>query len=191
MPGWALVAIGYLLGSIPNGVLIARHRGVDLRTVGSGNIGATNVARALGRKAGVVVLVLDALKGLIAVLIASVVGATEPWLAGAGLAAVLGHLFPVWLKLHGGKGVATSIGVLLGLVPAAGAAGAVAYLIVYGKTRMSSLGSLTGATASLLAGPFVATSVPRVALVVVLFVTIVVTHRDNIRRLWRGEEGRV
>ena len=191
MPAWLLVVVGYLLGSIPSGVLLARRRGVDLRSVGSGNIGATNVARALGRKAGVVVLVLDALKGLAAVLVALAFGAREPILAGVGLAAVLGHLFPVWLKLHGGKGVATSVGVLLGLVPAAGAAAAGAYLVVYGKTRMSSLGSLTGATAAALAAPFVASSLPRLALAVVLFLTIVVTHRDNIRRLLRGEEGRV
>lgn len=191
MPGWALIPIGYLLGSIPTGVLLARHRGVDLRTIGSGNIGATNVARALGRKAGVIVLVLDALKGLAAVGIALMAGAREPVLAGVGMAAVLGHLFPVWLRLHGGKGVATSVGVLLGLVPPAGAAAAVSYLIVYGRTRTSSLGSLTAATAGALAAPFVATSVPRLALALALFLTIVVTHRENIRRLVRGEEGRV
>jgi glycerol-3-phosphate acyltransferase PlsY len=191
VPGWALVAIGYLLGSIPTGVLVARRRGVDLRTVGSGNIGATNVARALGRRAGVLVLVLDALKGLAAVLLALALRPSEPWLAGAGLAAVVGHLFPVWLRLQGGKGVATSVGVLLGLLPAAGAAAALAYLLVYGKTRTSSLGSLTAATAGLFAAPFVASSVPRLALAGVLFLTIVVTHRENIARLVRGEEGRV
>lgn len=191
MPGWALVAIGYLLGSIPTGVLVARRRGVDLRAVGSGNIGATNVARALGRRMGVLVLVLDALKGLAAVLLALALHPGEAWLAGTGLAAVLGHLFPVWLRLHGGKGVATSVGVLLGLLPAAGAAAAFAYLVVYAKTRTSSLGSLTAATAGLLAAPFVATSIPRLALAAVLFVTIVVTHRENIGRLLSGEEGRV
>ena len=95
------------------------------------------------------------------------------------------------VRLHGGKGVATSVGVLLGLLPAAGAAAALAYLVVYARTRTSSLGSLTAATAGLLAAPFVATSVPRLALAAVLFLTIVVTHRENIARLVRGEEGRV
>jgi acyl phosphate:glycerol-3-phosphate acyltransferase len=191
VPGWALVAVGYLLGSIPTGVLVARRHGVDLRTVGSGNIGATNVARALGKRTGVFVLVFDALKGLGAVLLAIGFGASDPWLVAVGYAAVLGHVFPVWLKLHGGKGVATSVGVLLGILPVAGAAAAVAYLVVYGKTRTSSLGSLTGATAALLAAPFVATSLPRLSLAAMVFVTIVVTHRENIRRLLRGEEGRV
>ena len=185
------VVLGYLLGSIPTGVLLARRHGVDLRRVGSGNIGATNVARALGKRMGVIVLVLDALKGLAAVGIASALGEPDPVRAGVGMAAVLGHLFPIWLRLHGGKGVATSVGVLLGLVPAAGAAAAIAYLIVYATTRTSSRGSLAASAAALLAAPFVARSWPGVVLPAALFCTILVTHRDNVRRLLRGEEGRV
>ncbi|MBI2897976.1 MAG: glycerol-3-phosphate 1-O-acyltransferase PlsY [Deltaproteobacteria bacterium] len=191
MPPWAMAIVGYLLGSIPTGVIVARARGIDLRKVGSGNIGATNVARALGRKMGVLVLLLDAIKGLVAVLVASRLGTNGPWLAGVGFAAVVGHIFPVWLKLRGGKGAATSVGVLIGLVPVAGAAAGLTYLTVYAKTRTSSLGSLSGAIAALIAAPFATASRELLALVVVMFVTIVLSHRENIRRLARGQENRV
>jgi len=108
------IAVGYLLGSIPFGVLIARVvGGADIRRAGSGNIGATNVARVVGAKAGIATLLLDAGKGALAVWIAMRLRPSEAVIAAAGLAAILGHLFPVWLKFRGGKGVATAIGTFL------------------------------------------------------------------------------
>src|SRR5690348_13901607 len=145
-----LIALAYLAGSIPFGVLFARARGIDLRVVGSGNIGATNAARALGKKTGILVFLCDAAKGLVPVLLARRIAPSVPegeWLVAAvGAAAFLGHLYPVWLRLRGGKGVATAFGVFLALSPwiALGAIGLFAGL--YAIWRTSSLGSLAGAT---------------------------------------------
>ncbi|MCI0574380.1 MAG: glycerol-3-phosphate acyltransferase, partial [Myxococcaceae bacterium] len=125
-----LLVAGYLCGSVPFGVLVARWlRGVDVRQRGSGNIGATNVARVAGKRLGLVVLLLDALKGAAPVVLARALLPGEAALqAAAGLAAVLGHVFPVWLRLRGGKGVATALGVAAVLVPWAALAGAGVYL---------------------------------------------------------------
>ena len=118
-----LIPAAYLVGAIPFGVILARLHGVDLRNVGSGNIGATNVGRALGRKWGVVCFVLDMLKGLVPMLAAMVMlpqekGAKELWIwLATGGAAIIGHVFPVYLGFRGGKGVATSLGVVMGLWP--------------------------------------------------------------------------
>jgi acyl phosphate:glycerol-3-phosphate acyltransferase len=184
----ALAVIGaYLSGTIPTGLLVARARGVDIRTVGSGNIGATNVARALGKKWGAFVLVLDALKGFAPVMLAAP-RVPEPWLAAVGIAAILGHVFPVWLRFRGGKGVATALGVFIALAPIAAACGVVVYAGVYAATRISSVGSLLATTVML--GVMVAThqSASRLALAVAAWLLIVVRHRDNIRRLIRREE---
>ncbi|MEM1032626.1 MAG: glycerol-3-phosphate acyltransferase [Myxococcota bacterium] len=145
-----LVGAAYLSGAVPYGHLIARARGIDIRAVGSGNIGATNVSRALGRGWGVVVLVLDALKGAVPVGIAvwtAGAGLTSPLgVTAAGLAAVVGHCFPVWLAFRGGKGVATSLGVFLVIDPVAAAASAVVFFATYALTRTASVGSLVAAT---------------------------------------------
>jgi glycerol-3-phosphate acyltransferase PlsY len=184
------VLAGYLLGSIPFGLIVARLRGVDLRAVGSGNIGATNVARALGKVFGVLVLALDALKGFAPTLAAARLLGAEPACLVA-LAAILGHVFPVWLKFHGGKGVATGLGVFAALAPVAAGISLACYVLVVLLTRISSLGSLVGATA-LLVG-MVATDRPRpvLALGAAVWLIIVVKHRGNIRRLIRGEETKV
>jgi glycerol-3-phosphate acyltransferase PlsY len=188
---WLVVVGAYLLGSIPTGVILARAKGIDLTTVGSGNIGATNAARALGRGLGALVLLGDAGKGFGAAIAARLVLADERWIGFAGLAAVLGHVFPVWLRFRGGKGVATTLGVVLALVPWAGAAGAAAYALVYAKTRISSVGSLAGALVAALATPFFTASTPLRALVAALFLVILARHAENVRRLLRGEESRV
>jgi glycerol-3-phosphate acyltransferase PlsY len=146
---YALPLIAYLLGSIPFGVVLARARGVDLRTVGSGNIGATNAARALGKKLGAVVLLCDALKGLLPVLLARHLTAGHPhadWLvAGTALAAFLGHLFPVYQRFRGGKGVATALGVFLAVAPFAALGAVLVYAAAYALWRISAVGSLAAA----------------------------------------------
>jgi glycerol-3-phosphate acyltransferase PlsY len=194
--GWGagLLAAGYLSGSVPYGVILTRLvTGKDVRTVGSGNIGATNAARAGGRKLGLLVLLLDVLKAVVPVLVARRLLGGEPdaerWTTAVAVAAFVGHVFPVWLGFRGGKGVATGLGIFLVLAPWAALAGAAAYAVVYGLTRVSSLGSLTG-TAVCCAGAFLVHGyrrpVPWAGLVVALLV--VWRHRENIRRLLRGEE---
>lgn len=195
--GLLLVAAGYLCGSIPFGVLLARLvAGVDVRTVGSGNIGATNVARAGGKKLGLAVLLLDSAKAIAPILVARALLAGEPraelWTVLVALAAFCGHLFPVWLGFKGGKGVATGLGIFAVLSPWAAVGGIVAYAVAYGATRVSSVGSLAG-TAVCMLGTFVAygwaSPVPWAGLA--LAALIVVRHRENIRRLLRGDEKRI
>jgi len=185
-----ICAGAYVLGSFPTGLLVGRARGIDVRTVGSGNIGATNVARALGKKWAVFVLLCDALKGFLPVAAAKALCPDQPVVVAlAGLSTIVGHVFTVFLRGRGGKGVATSLGVSLGLSPGIGLACLGIYALVYAVTRLSSLGSLLGiwsfpAIAALrgdLPRPYVALSV-----VVALLVTM--RHRANIGRLLRREE---
>ena len=195
--GALLVAAGYLLGSIPWGVLLTRlTTGVDVRTVGSGNIGATNVARAGGKKLGIAVLLLDAAKAIVPVLATRALLRGSPreelWTVAVALAAFVGHLFPVWLGFKGGKGVATGLGIFIVLSPWAALAGIITYAVAYGVSRISSVGSLAG-TAVCTLGTFVAygwTS-PISWAGVALAVLIVVRHQENIRRLVRGDEKRM
>jgi acyl phosphate:glycerol-3-phosphate acyltransferase len=183
------LVFGYLLGSIPFGLILAKLFGLgDLRKIGSGNIGATNVLRAGSKWLAALTLILDAAKGTVAVLLASHWGETAAMLAGLG--AFLGHLFPVWLGFNGGKGVATFIGVLLGLYwPAAAVFGA-AWLLVALFTRYSSLSALVASVASLCV--LTLTGQWRLgALFLLLTVLLYVRHADNIGRLMRGEETRI
>ena len=186
----AWVAFAYLCGSIPFGLLIARAAsGKDVRTVGSGNIGATNVARAAGKPAAILTLLLDAVKGLGPVLLAAHFVPARPalLLAGCAVAAVLGHCFPVWLRFRGGKGVATGLGVSLALAPWAALAGACTWLLFYKVLRISSVGSLGGVAVALLVAVFTAdrSAVYGLAGVALL---ILVRHAGNIRRLLRRQE---
>jgi glycerol-3-phosphate acyltransferase PlsY len=194
--GVLLVLGGYLAGSIPFGYLLGRFvLGVDIRKVGSGNIGGTNVARAGGKKLGFAVIVLDAAKAVLPILVvrrllAGVPGG-ELWVVAVAVAAFAGHLFPVWLGFKGGKGVATAVGIFLVLAPYAAVAGLVTYLVAYGATRISSVGSLAG-TAVCTIGAFVqfgwASPVSWAGFVIALL--IVVRHHENIRRILSGEEKR-
>jgi glycerol-3-phosphate acyltransferase PlsY len=189
LQGALLVVLGYLSGSIPFGVVLTRLKGVDVRAQGSGNIGATNVARVAGKRLGVAVLLLDAAKGALPVLAARQLAPQAVLLhAGVGLAAFLGHVFPVWLKLRGGKGVATALGVLLVLLPWAALAGFCTYAVIFVARRVSSIGSLFGALVAL--GTSFAMGAPLVysGLAALLFGLIVFTHRSNIRRLLRNAE---
>jgi glycerol-3-phosphate acyltransferase PlsY len=187
----ALVALGlgYLLGSIPFGLILTRLAGLgDVRQIGSGNIGATNVLRAGSKKLAAATLVLDALKGTAAVLLAAQWGETPAMLAGLG--AFLGHLFPVWLGFRGGKGVATYIGVLLGLYWPAGVAFCAVWLLVALTTRYSSLAALSASVASL--AILALTNQWRLAaLFLLLTVLLYIRHAANIGRLARGEEARI
>lgn len=194
--GVVLVGASYLAGSIPFGLLLGRFfAGVDVREAGSGNIGATNVARTAGRRLGVLTLVLDAGKGALAVgITAWVLGVPDHagWPAAAGLAAFLGHVFPVWLRFRGGKGVATALGAFLALTPWLTLGAALVFGATFAASKVVSVSSLTAAAvlaggAALLHGK--GAPVTQVALVVLL--VIVVRHQSNIRRMLRGEESRL
>jgi glycerol-3-phosphate acyltransferase PlsY len=194
--GTVLVAAGYLSGSIPFGLVLGRVMlGIDVRTIGSGNIGATNVARAGGRTLGAAVVLLDATKAVVPILVArAVLGDAERaeiWVVAVALAAFLGHIYPVWLGFRGGKGVATALGIFAVLAPWAALAAVAAYAVAYGATRISSVGSLSGtAVAAITAFVLRGWRSPVAWAGVVLALLIVLRHRDNIRRLLSGEEKR-
>jgi glycerol-3-phosphate acyltransferase PlsY len=194
--GVLLALGGYLAGSIPFGYVLARLvLGVDVRTVGSGNIGGTNVARAGGKGLGATVIALDAAKAIVPMLVARRLLGDAPhgelWVVVVAVAAFVGHLFPVWLGFKGGKGVATALGIFAVLAPWAALAGVVAWVLVYAATRISSLGSLAG-TAACAAGTFVVHGArsPVSWAGLALAALIVLRHRQNIRRLLSGEEKR-
>ena len=187
-----VVLVGYLLGSVPFAYLLARRRGIDLRTAGSGNIGAANVLRTAGVTTAVVVSLLDALKGSIAVLGAQAITSGSVAPVAAGLASILGHVYPVWLRFHGGKGVATSAGVFAVLAPAALGIAGLAFVIVVVITRFVSAGSVVGALVLVVAtalmthapGPVVAGAVGAATIVLA-------KHHANLRRLAEGTERRI
>jgi glycerol-3-phosphate acyltransferase PlsY len=208
---WLLAVLplaGYLVGSIPFGVIIARAHGVDLRKVGSGNVGATNVARVLGRTWGYLCFFLDTAKGAAPVVVASLIvrpdrGPPTPleqacWL-GAGCGAVLGHVLNPWLKFRGGKGVATALGVVLGVYPYLTWAGLCAlglWIAVTLVSRYVSLGSIVSAAAFLpLVAAFNWGSLgalwPLVTFAAAICALIIVRHRSNIRRLLAGRENKI
>lgn len=184
-------AIAYLLGSIPFAFVLARRRGIDLRRTGSGNIGASNVLRTSGVSLAVLAMALDGLKGTLAVLIAERVSAVPAAPVAAGLASVLGHVYPVWLRFHGGKGVATAAGVFTLLAPAALAAAAVVFAIAVATTRVISVGSMSAAVTLALAA--VLLDSPRLVTTgaVLAAAIIVYRHRANLARLVAGTERRL
>jgi glycerol-3-phosphate acyltransferase PlsY len=190
---WVGVLVGgYLIGSIPFGVLVTRLAGTgDIREVGSGNIGATNVLRTGRKDLAAITLIGDAGKGAVAV-IAAFLLFDNPWItAAAGAAAFLGHLFPVWLKFKGGKGVASFFGIMLAAAWPAGLLAAATWLLIAFLFRVSSLAALVAAS---LAPIYVLlTDQPRPMSFLALFmaVLIFVRHHENIRRLLKGEEPRI
>ncbi len=187
---YALCLLGYLLGSIPFGLLLTRAAGLgDIRGIGSGNIGATNVLRTGRKNLAALTLLLDALKGAAAVVVAWRLDARDTALL-AGLAAVLGHLFPLWLHFKGGKGVATGFAVLAAASWPIGLAACVVWLIIAAITRLSSLASLTAfAAAPVFAIILRDFSVVKLAFTIA--VLIFVRHQANIRRLIAGSEPRI
>ncbi|AKJ65413.1 glycerol-3-phosphate 1-O-acyltransferase PlsY [Kiritimatiella glycovorans] len=194
VPGIALLLIAaYLLGGVPFGLLVARRRGVDLRAAGSGNTGATNVFRSVGRKWGVLTFLLDALKGFLpAFLFPLWTAQSGAWGIIFGAAAVLGHNFSPFLGLRGGKGVATSAGVLLGAAPAAMLLGLLAWTALFFGSGFVSLASIGAALTVALAGWFLyAGSGPALPVLLTLLAALAVwRHRSNIARLRSGTEHR-
>ncbi len=191
----ALVVTAYFMGSIPFGLLIGKKMGVDVRGVGSGNIGATNVARNLGKKTGALVLLLDALKAAIPTFVAKMLVSRGDlaieFLALVAIAAIIGHCYPVWLKFRGGKGVATSLGVFLVIDPALAGIGVAIFAVLYLAFRTASIGSVCAAIAFPVLLWVFERPMPLVQLGIAGAVIIVVKHRTNILRLLRGEEHRV
>ncbi len=199
--GALLVAAGYLLGSVPFGVVVGRLLGgVDPRTVGSGNIGASNVTRSAGKMAGALTLLLDAAKAALPMLAARALlsrlgaspGSAEAWSVGAGLASFAGHLWPVWLRFQGGKGVATALGVFLVLAPMAALLAFGAFAVGYGATRIAAVGSLSGVAVAVIAAFMIhggGSIVPWAGLLVALL--IVWRHRGNIQRMIAGNENKI
>lgn len=192
----AALLAAYVIGSFPTAHLVGKANGVDLRTVGSGNLGATNVFRTLGWKWGLLVYVVDGLKGVVPVVaLPSLIGVAAGWPWGVvfGLAAILGHVRPVFLLgKGGGKGVATASGVFIALAPVPAACAILSFVVVVAMTRYVSLGSLIGAVVlpvSLLLQQHAVTPLVVVSAAVGAFVFW--THRENIARLRRGEERRV
>jgi glycerol-3-phosphate acyltransferase PlsY len=181
-----------LLGSFPTGVVVARGKGVDLRKVGSGNIGATNVGRALGRRWAALVLLADAGKGALPVVLASQLFNLS-WLpAAAGVVAVLGQVFSLFLRGRGGKGVATSFGAGLALAPLPALTCVAVWLALFAVFRISSLGSLAAvASFPTFLWLFHAGSFANLAFAAAVALLVFLRHKDNIRRLLRGDELRV
>lgn len=188
----AVVAVAYLMGAIPTGILVARLRGIDIQKTGSGNIGATNVLRSVGPVAALVVVLLDPLKGVLAVWVPKALGLGPWWVAAAALAAVLGNVFNVFLRGRGGKGVATSFGVFVVIDPLVTLTGLVVFVLTLGFGRMVSLGSLVAVGSApfmlLLLGE---ASVEKVLLVFALSGLMIWRHRENIGRLAQGVENRL
>jgi len=183
------IALGYLLGSIPFGLVITKLAGLgDIRDIGSGNIGATNVLRTGRKDLALLTLILDSGKGAAAVLIASHWGLQAEM--GAAMGSVLGHLFPVWLKFKGGKGVATTLGVLLAFVPLAGLGSCLIWLVTALITRISSLSALL----AMAAAPFLTAyfySPKWCWLVGTIALLVWWKHRENIKRILKGEEPKI
>lgn len=190
--GIGLVILGYLTGSIPIGLLLTKaFSDVDPRKEGSRNIGATNILRTAGKKLGTLTLVGDCLKGLIPVLLALWLMRSEAWVGLIALSAFAGHLFPVFLKFKGGKGVATALGVYLGISPLAVLINAGIFFGVVLKWRFVSLGSLTTAVAMPILIAIFTESKPYVITSLIIAGLIYYRHQENIRRLLGGSENRL
>lgn len=191
---WGIIGViaSYALGSIPTGLWLGqRLRGIDIREHGSKNIGATNTMRVLGKKLGAVALACDIAKGLIPVLLAQHFGECAYLPIVCGVAAILGHTFSFFVKFKGGKGVATSAGVFMGLAPLPTLVGVVVFAIVLGLTRMVSAGSILAAIAMAIAVFLLPTPLPIQVLTVVVAVLVIVKHRANIQRILAGNESKI
>ncbi len=181
----------YLVGSVPTGLLLARAiGGVDIRTAGSGNIGATNVYRTLGRTVGVLTLVGDCLKGLLPVVFAQKMGLPVEWVAVIGAAAFLGHVYTIFLGFKGGKGVATALGVFLAIAPLAVLCALAVFIIVILKWRYVSLASISAAAAMPVFIILLGKHPSVIAMTLMIAALVIYKHRDNIDRLRNGTESK-
>jgi glycerol-3-phosphate acyltransferase PlsY len=190
-----MIVASYFLGAIANGLVLARLKGIDLRHTGSGNIGATNVYRCVGKGWGIAAFVLDALKGFVPTFVFPRLMDNAPgWLGLAcGVAAVSGHNWPVWLRFKGGKGVSTSAGMLLGIAPAAVGIGFAVFAVAVAVTRYVSVGSILAAIAVPAAYVTLYGTDNRLltGALVVMGLLVILKHRANIRRLLNGTEPRI
>jgi glycerol-3-phosphate acyltransferase PlsY len=185
------ILLGYAFGSVPFAFILARRAGIDVRVAGSGNVGAANVLRTIGTPLGVIVMALDMLKGAATVLLASSLEGTPAAMAAAGAAAVVGHVYPVWLRFHGGKGVAVAAGVFAVLAPIATMAAASVFLIVVWISRVISLGSVA-ATITLPSVAFLSGAHRSVvAAAIGSGALIIFRHRANLHRIVHGTERRM
>ena len=184
------LVLAYLLGSIPFSYLVARWKGIDVRTVGSGNVGATNVMRSAGRAAGLAAFVLDFAKGSAATWLAlRLAGPTVA--AAAAVVAVLAHMYPVWLSFKGGKGVATGAGAFLPIIPIPAIAGLLTFAVVAGLTRYASIGSIAGSSALPIVALLVHAPAASCWAAAAAAVLIIWKHRANLARIAAGTERRM
>ena len=185
-----LLISAYLLGSVPTGLLLARALGVNIRETGSGNIGATNVYRTMGRKVGILTLIGDCLKGLIPVLVAKWLGLPDLWIAAIGLAAFLGHVYTIFLRFKGGKGVATALGVFLGTSPLSVLIAVVVFALVLYKWRYVSLASIVAAALIPVIVWLVGCKPELAVMSLAIAAVVIFRHRENIARLRAGTESK-
>lgn len=183
-----LIALAYLAGSIPTGVLLARRAGIDVQLAGSGNIGATNVARTAGRSLGILTLVGDLVKGLVPVLVARALRESAAVVGAVAVAAILGHVFSAFLRLRGGKGVATGLGVLLGLAPLATALPLAVFVVAVAASRIVSLASIGAAVTAPVALWLFGQPAEIIMAGLVISSLIIWRHLENIARLLAGTE---
>jgi len=185
------ITLAYLVGSVPFAYLLSRSRGIDLRHVGSGNVGATNVLRTTGVRAAVLAALLDGVKGTVAVLLAQLLASGPIAPVMAACASVVGHVYPVWLRFRGGKGVATAAGAFAVLAPTALAVSVTVFIVVVAATRFISVGSLAGAVTLVVV--VLVGDVPDVVAIgaAVSALIIVYRHRDNLARVVAGTERRI
>jgi len=184
------IAAGYLLGSIPVGYLIGKWRGVDLRSVGSGNTGAANAFRNLGRRWGLAVAGIDIAKGVLGALIGRAL-TDDPWPIAAGAAVMIGAIFPVWLRFRGGKGVAAGGGVLIGLFPVVSAILVPVWLAIVLLTRITSLAAILASLAFVPLAWLLGYSWPYLLLAAAMAALVIYRHRSNIVRLRNGTESKL
>lgn len=185
-----LILFGYLLGSVPTGFILGSMAGIDVRKAGSGNVGATNVARVAGKRQGILTLIGDIAKGVVPVILALQMGANLTTTVMAGAAAFVGHLYPVFLKFRGGKGVATALGVFVALAPVAALVLILMFIAIALSSRIVSVGSIaTAMAAPLILWLF---SYPPIVVGMAVFIAAAITlrHRSNIQRLLNGTEPR-
>jgi glycerol-3-phosphate acyltransferase PlsY len=186
-----VIAIGYVLGSIPFALLMTRSRGVDLRHVGSQNVGAANVLRTTGLPRAIIVMLLDATKGAAAVIVARLLTDSLAVVTAAGVAAIVGHIYPAWLGFRGGKGVAASAGVFGMLAPMATAIAVGVFVATIFMTRFISAGSVSGALALAVATAMTNAPGPVVTGAILAALLVIHRHRDNLSRLIAGTERRI
>ncbi|MBI5894226.1 MAG: glycerol-3-phosphate 1-O-acyltransferase PlsY [Deltaproteobacteria bacterium] len=188
-----LIIIAYLIGSIPTGILVAKISGApDPRTIGSGNIGATNVGRAAGKGAGIATLIIDILKGALPVIIARYFfGSSVIIISLTAFAAFFGHIFPIFLGFKGGKGVATCLGVYLGIAPLQALAALAVFVLIVGITRYVSLGSIVSPFLIIILFWFFPYTKAYIPLATAIFLLVLIRHTENVKRLLKGTENKI